>query len=347
MILVKNEQPPKSVEEIYTSLDNSQANRNYSIVRTVYFLCLAKPRSQQELSQIIYDGKIQLSRINLAIDQLENAGYIQRVLFSREEMRRQHLNPKSNLWQSSMEPILKKIVESYYVSQHKVIETKDIQVVRAFLNSDWFKSNYLSGRFPELLLGAETTLTGDINSFEGQISNMYYQYLEKSLNGTSPSQKSLDYADLALQLAKGFGPYRSVVLYTSLTDIVNVIGDIASPKSCLPKSMGKFIDEKLGLHRQIIINEGFDKYIEENKNKFSDKFNEAVEDIKKAVAEYLNEKETIDFYFKDNASYLLPRDIAEILFHAGRISSIVWPLQGKSNKIFDEKTKNFQKYIRV
>jgi hypothetical protein len=348
--IIKSEYSSKSVEEIYTALDNGQANRNFSILRTVYFLCLAKPIIQQELSQAIYDGKIQLTRVNLAIDELESADYIHRQLFSREEMRRQRINPKSNLWQSSMKPVLKKILERYYVSQHKVVETKDVQIIEALLNSAWFKDNFLSGRFPELLLGRGTTLTGNINSFEGEITSMYYQFLQRSLNSTSPQQKakdtSLDYPTLALQLAKGLGPYKSVVLYTTLADIVNVIGDIAAPKFCLPEQTKSFIDEKLGLHRQIIVNQGFDKYIMENKDKFSDKFNEAVEGIKKSAVDYLGDKEAIDFYFKDNASYLLPRNIAEILFHAGRISSIVYPIKDQSYKIF-ENSKDLQKYIKV
>ena len=68
----------KEIDDIYNALEGNNPEK-YSIARTVYFLCLSKPRSQQELSQIIYDGKVQLSRINEAIDILETAGYIKRL----------------------------------------------------------------------------------------------------------------------------------------------------------------------------------------------------------------------------------------------------------------------------
>lgn len=353
MTFVDSQAKPSSTDEIYVALEDSTA-RNYSILRTVYFLCLSKPRSQQELSQIIYDGRIQLSRINLAIDQLEKVGYIKRVVKTREEMRRLGFNPKANLWESSFDPLLKSIVHRYYEFKKEIVEPKEIETIYAILNSEWFKTNFLNDRFPELMLGRGTDLIGNMNSFEGEIDRRYSEYLEKAITTKKFSQvtekvESLEYEDFASSIAKQLGPYKSVVVYNSLKDIRDVLGDIATPKKLLPENMQKFIDLKLSVHRTEIIKIGFDKFLADRKDKFSDKFAKEIEKIKTETVDYLGDKEAIDFYFKDFATFVLPRSTANILFYAGRISSIVWPISNAIKEInFEGKSeKELEKYLNL
>ncbi len=115
-----------------------------SVVSKVYFLLLQKPRTVSDLSKEIYGGKVQLSNINRAIDQLVGSNYIEQVRKDRMEMRDTGDDLRKKYWKANFKPFMEFMQESLKnraSTQHstkKELTESELKAVGLILDSKWF-----------------------------------------------------------------------------------------------------------------------------------------------------------------------------------------------------------------
>lgn len=285
--------PLKGSDDLYKYLKGSKLLRNSTLEYLIYLLCLSKPRTPKEISEILYSGKYQLSSINSALDNLERDGFIRRLSKTRIEMRQLGLNTRSVLWESTTVPILRYLNEA---RSKNLFDEKDLKTIDAILNSNWFKETFFSDDFMLLELNRNTIFVGE---FLGRV--------DVTIDNHRPD---ISLEDIKRQVKDlHLNEWDSVLMYPSLGSITYILGNFATPKAGINAS-GELFDKSLNITRSEIIMNGFDKFISERKDKLPKKFREEIEKIKKGIYQRFGEKEWTDFMFKDYASYFIPTDLA-------------------------------------
>jgi len=116
-----------------------------SLSAKIYFLFLAKPVTQTDISKILYSGKTQLANIKKNIEKLEKNGYI--VSTGRKAGKGENYN--RIYYQSTLKPLMEfielqvKYRKKSSKSKNKKILTKEEKLfLEIFLKSNWFKRFY-------------------------------------------------------------------------------------------------------------------------------------------------------------------------------------------------------------
>jgi predicted transcriptional regulator len=116
-----------------------------SLSAKIYFLLLDKPKTQTEISKIIYSGKIQLANIKKNIEDLEEEGFVEIV------GRNAGIGKNFNriYYQSTLKPIMNFIEfqvgyrkDTSKSKQKELLTDDDRKFLEIFLVSKWFKRFY-------------------------------------------------------------------------------------------------------------------------------------------------------------------------------------------------------------
>ncbi len=328
-----------------TMLDEIDSGNLKSLIKKIYWLCLEKPRSTSELSNLIYNDKLMLSKISPSLNLLVHSGLIERLPYttatladlskSRSDLENLNEIDKHTLfWKSVPLPIEKHIERKNLRRNDKMhsIDTVDKKVIDTIIESSWFRKNFLDNQYMCLFIGRGV----DVANLK--IRKIIMEGLAAKMFISDKGWRNY------LNEVSGGNLNKLPLIFSSINDFINItLGDLSEPLYFLNiinkdiveamRSKGEK-DDKLRIGRREIIKKGFDEYLADRKGLFSDEFTSKVNDIKEAVINYVGEEEVIETLFRDNASYLLPDDIAEIFHFAGRSSSIVWPIIDKTKEVF-------------
>lgn len=120
-----------------------------SAAAKIYFLLLRQPLTVSQISKEIYNGKVQLAHINRVIDTLEQKKYIERVEFTRQELREKTIDLRNKFWKATHTPIVEFCAAQIEqrnkgspTSKRETLNKEEIAVLEALFSSNWFKGFY-------------------------------------------------------------------------------------------------------------------------------------------------------------------------------------------------------------
>lgn len=123
---------------------NTGLLKEESLSAKIYFL-LFQPKTQSELSKILYSGKIQLANIRKNLEELEKEGYVKNI--GREKGKGKNFN--QIYYKSTFKPLFEFItkevncrIKSSKSTKKEGINEKDFKFLEDFLNSNWFSYFY-------------------------------------------------------------------------------------------------------------------------------------------------------------------------------------------------------------